>query len=120
VHDYNSAQTGVRDKRRLAIFVRDEVGQIVAGLSGWTFYGWLAVDLLWVQEDLRGQGFGDQLIKAAEDEAIIRGCTQVQLDTFDFQGPEFYKKRGYQVFGVLDGYAGNHKRYYLRKYLNHG
>jgi len=120
LHDYNSAQTGVRDERRLAIFVRDEAGQIVAGLSGWTFYGWLAVDLLWVREDLRRQGFGDQLIKAAEEEAIICGCTQVQLDTFDFQAPEFYKKHGYEVFGVLDGYAGNHKRYYLRKYLNHG
>jgi len=120
LHDYNSNQTGVRDERRLAIFVRDKAGQIVAGLSGWTFYGWLAVDLLWVREDLRHQGFGDQLLQAAEDEAISRGCTQAQLDTFDFQVPGFYKKHGYEVFGVLDGYAGNHKRYYLRKYLNHG
>ena len=120
LHNFNSSQTGMNDGRRLALFVRDGAGQIVAGLSGWTFYGWLAIDLLWVREDLRRQGFGDQLIKAAEEEAIIRSCTQVQLDTFDFQAPEFYKKHGYEVFGLLDGYAGNHKRYYLRKYLNHG
>jgi GNAT superfamily N-acetyltransferase len=120
LHDYNSAQTGVRDERRLALFVKDEAGQIVAGLSGWTYYGWLAIDLLWVREDLRGQGLGHKLINAAEEEAIFRGCTQVQLDTFDFQAPEFYRKHGYEVFGVLDGFAGNHKRYYLRKNLIRG
>ena len=119
LHEFNSSQTGIDDARRLAIFVRDEGGQIVAGLSGWTFYSCLAVDLLWVREDLRTQGFGGRLLRVAEDEAMTRGCHQVQLDTFDFQAPEFYRKHGYEVFGVLDGFAGNHKRYYLRKYLNH-
>jgi len=117
LHEFNSSQTGIDDARRLAVFVRDEEGQIVAGLAGMTFYGCLAVDLLWVREDLRAQGFGGQLLRVAEDEAVTRGCHQVQLDTFDFQAPEFYKKHGYEVFGLLDGYAGSHKRYYLRKNL---
>lgn len=34
---YNRAQTGVDDARRLAIFVRDEAGQVVGGLCGWTW-----------------------------------------------------------------------------------
>jgi GNAT superfamily N-acetyltransferase len=120
LHEFNSSQTGINDARRLAVFVRDDEAQIVAGLSGWTFYGCLAVDLLWVREDLRSQGFGGRLLRVAEDEAITRGCHQVQLDTFDFQAPEFYRKHGYEVFGILDGFAANHKRYYLRKDLTRG
>lgn len=100
--------------------MRDENGEIGTGLSGTTFYSCLAVDLLWVREDLRGQGFGYQLLHSAENEAILRGCTQIQLDTFDFQAPEFYKKDGYEIFGVLDGFVGNHKRYYFRKKLTRG
>jgi GNAT superfamily N-acetyltransferase len=115
LRDFNSIQTGINDAQRLAVFVRDEDGEIVAGLIGMTFYSCLAVDLLWVREDMRKQGFGTQLLQIAENEAILRGCTQIQLDTFDFQAPEFYKKNGFEIFGVLDGLVGNHKRYYFRK-----
>jgi GNAT superfamily N-acetyltransferase len=120
LHEFNTSQTGISDARRLSVFVREEDGQIVAGLVGMTFYGCLAVDLLWVREDLRAHGFGGRLIKVAEDEAVSRGCHQAQLDTFDFQALEFYRKLNYEVFGMLDGYGGSHKRYYLRKNLTRG
>jgi len=115
--EYNKARVGHDDGKRLVILVRDESNQIVGGLSGWTFWGWLAVDLLWVHEDLRRKGYGTRLIEAAEREAKVRGCQRVLLDTFSFQAPDFYQKLGYKIFGVLDSFAEQHQRIYLKKSL---
>src|SRR5215831_10293732 len=49
----------------LAIFVRD-AEQIVAGLAGDTYCGWLFVKYLWVSDGLRGKGVGRELMAQAE------------------------------------------------------
>jgi GNAT superfamily N-acetyltransferase len=70
-----------------------------------------------VHEDLRGQGYGTKLMQSAEQEASVRGCHQILLDTHRFQVPEFYQKRGYEVFGVRDDYPRHLKNDFLRKHL---
>lgn len=117
INAYNVAVTGIVDWYPLAIFVRDAAGQIVAGVNGGMWAGYLEIKNLWVREDLRGQGVGRRLLLAAEQEALRRGCTQVLLDTHDFQAPEFYKKLGYTVFGIFEGIGGRYNRYYLSKKL---
>ena len=46
-----------------------------------------------------------------------RGCTQVLLDTHDFQAPGFYQNHGYEIFGSFEGIGGRFSRHYLRKTL---
>ncbi len=113
--DFNTPHAGEEHYRPLAVFLRDDIGTVVAGLSGMTFWDWLFVDLLWVREDLRGRGFGGQLMEAAEAEARRRGCIGIFLDTHDFQAPAFYLKRGYSVFGELPDLPPGHVRSYLAK-----
>jgi GNAT superfamily N-acetyltransferase len=117
INTYNIAITGIDDWKALAIFIREEDGQIVAGISGGTWAGYLEIRDLWVREDLRGLGHGKRLLLAAEREAHARGCAQVLLDTHKLQAPEFYLKLGYEIFGVFEGIGGRHTRYYLRKKL---
>ena len=117
INAYNVAVTGVAEWYPLAIFVRAPGGQIVAGISGGMWAGYLEVKNLWVREDLRGQGLGRRLLLAAEQQALLRGCTQVLLDTHDFQAPGFYQRLGYTIFGTFEGIGGQHTRYYLRKAL---
>lgn len=117
INAYNVEVTGIVDWYPLAIFMRDDAGQIVAGINGGMWGGYLEIKNLWVREDRRGQGLGRQLLLAAEQEARARGCTQVLLDTHDFQAPKFYKKLGYSVFGVFEGIGGQYNRYYLSKQL---
>ena len=117
LREYNSAQVGPSGYRKLAIFLRDEAGAVVAGLVGGSFWGWLHVDLFWVQEELRGQDQGSRLIQAAEQEALARGWRGVYLDTFSFQAPGFYRKRGYTTFGELEGIPPGHSHFFLRKVL---
>lgn len=114
---FNLAQVGYSDAQRLVLLIRDEQGQVMGGLSGWTYWGWLAIDLLWLHEATRGQGYGARLLEMAETEAKTRGCKQVLVDTMSFQAPTFYQQHGYEIYGVLEGFAGQHKRYYLRKTL---
>ena len=114
---FNQAHTGRKDDRQVLFLARDAAGQIAGGLIGWTFLDWMAVDYLWVREDLRGQGIGSRLLASAEELARERGCHSMQLDTFSFQAPDFYRRHGFEVFGVLDGYAGKHQRIYFRKRL---
>ena len=84
-----------------AIFLRDEA-QIVAGLAGETYCGWLFVKYLWVSEGLRSRGVGRELMARAEVLARERGCHSAWLDTFSFQARGFYETLGYQEFGRLD------------------
>jgi len=118
--EYNVAQTGFDDGKVLSIWLRDERGGIVAGIYGWTWGGCCEIRYLWVHADLRGRGCGTKLLQAAEREAVARGCDQMILDTHDFQAPGFYRKHGYEVLAILEGYPRQHRKYYLRKRLDSG
>jgi ribosomal protein S18 acetylase RimI-like enzyme len=117
---YNVVQTGLDDARRLAIFLRDEAGQIVGGLCGWTWWGCCAIDELWIAEHARGREYGTRMIGLAEQEARARGCHQITLTTMSFQAPDFYRKLGYEEYAILDGFVGGHVRHYFRKSLHPG
>ena len=97
-------------------FVRDEAGAIRAGLIGHCYAGWLFVALLWVDADLRRKGIGQCLMHEAERHARQFGCHSAFVDTFSFQGPEFYPKLGYAEFARLD-YPPDHQRIFFRKPL---
>lgn len=97
--------------------MRNREGVVVAGLIGKTFWNWLHIDYLWVEESLRDQQLGKELVALAESEAKNRGCVAAVVDTFEFQAKGFYEKLGYICFAELDGFAGEHKRFYFRKHL---
>jgi len=110
-------QFGKKDVKPMSLYVRNSCGEIIAGLTGKTFWNWLHVEYLWVHESQRGNKLGSQLIAAAENEAVNRGCTGSTLDTFSFQAPDFYQELGYSIVGTLADYSGEHQRHYLAKDL---
>ena len=99
----------------LGVFVRAE-GEIIAGLAGETYCGWLFVRYLWVSDGLRGRGVGRELMGRAEARARERGCHSAWLDTYSFQALGFYRKLGYEEFGRLD-YPPYHQKHFLKKRL---
>ena len=114
---YNSKFFDVDVIRSIGVFIRDEQGRKLAGLTGSTTGSWLRIDMLWVSEALRGQGAGSKLMQAAEQEARDRGCRYAQVDTTSFQARPFYEKRGYTLRLTLADYVGHHQRHYLTKHL---
>ena len=97
------------------ILGRDADGALQAGVRFITAFDWLFVHLLWVAEAYRGQGVGSWLLAGAEDAARAKGCRSAYLDTFTFQAPKFYEKRGYREFGRLDDFPPGHSRIFLEK-----
>ncbi len=117
LYRFNASATGVDDGRWLAIFVRDAAGQIEAGLHGWTWGGTGFVQTLWVRDDLRCRGRGSRLLAAAEQEAVRRGCVTMELETHDYQAPDFYRRLGYELVAELPGWPGRSTRGLFRKEL---
>ena len=111
------AQAGVAPPKQVAVYVRDEGGRIVGGLSGVDWGGTFHIRLLWVHEDFRGEGYGTRLVHAAEQEAVARGCRQVTVSTLSFQAPAFYVRLGYEQYAVLDDVPVGHSTHYFRKRL---
>lgn len=101
----------------LNLFLRREDGSIAGGLLGDLYWGWLSINILWIDESLRGQGYGEKLVKMAEEEAIRKGCRAAHLDTMSFQARPFYEKLGYTVFGQLDNLPVGHQRIFMWKKL---
>ena len=103
--------------QEFAVFLRDGDGRLAGGVKGYTQWGWLFMSHLWVDEALRGRGWGRALIETAAREAVRRGCRAAHLDTFGFQAPGFYARLGYATFGTLDDFPPGHKRFFLWKRL---
>ncbi len=97
---YNVEQTGRRDYLLVTFVLRDAAGRTVGGLVGDIWGDWLYVRVLWLDAAYRRQAHGSDLLRAAEQVAIERGCREVYLSSFSFQAPEFYEKHGYTVFGA--------------------
>jgi len=114
---YNMVHFGYDDAKPLNFFIRDDDGEIFGGLLGFTYWDFFAIDIFWLNESVRGQGFGGKMLHIAEQKAVERGCTTVHLDTFEFQAPLFYEKYGFERWGNLDGYAGKFKRIFYKKTL---
>lgn len=119
---FNQQRSGDPDFHEFAVWVRGDSGEILSGATGWSRWGWLHVGVLWVDENCRGVGAGTRLIAEVEELARVRGCTLVDLDTFSFQAPQFYRRLGYQEFANLEIGSRGHQKIFLRKRLepDHG
>ena len=118
LRSFNDAHAGPGGRVRVQLFVRDLDGSVRGGLLGIHLWGWLYIENLWIEDSLRRGGWGTRLLAQAEAEAREAGCTRALLDTFEFQALDFYQKRGYAVFGVLEDFPPGYRRYDLRKDLN--
>ena len=116
--EYNKKKTGLHEPPSTnAVYIKDgdkiKGGVVFVCMKPWTY-----VKQLWVSEELRGTGYGAKLLAAAEYEARRQGSSKVMLDTFSFQAPEFYKKKGYTVISKIEGFPINGaERYWLTKKL---
>ena len=117
VVNVNFARTGEVEWFPVGYFLKSPRGEWLGGCEGYIWGRWLHVRWLWVSDFLRGRGHATRLMDATEAYAIERGAIASTLETFSFQAPGFYMKRGYEVVGQLDDYPPGHMRYTFRKTL---
>jgi ribosomal protein S18 acetylase RimI-like enzyme len=117
VDGHNIAATGLPDYLPVNFVLRGERGDVLGGLLGQLWGGWLHVTYLWVSATARGAGYGTRLLAEAEAYAHARGAVGATLETHSFQARPFYERLGYEVFGTLDGYPPGHAKFFLKKAL---
>jgi GNAT superfamily N-acetyltransferase len=115
--DFNNRATGAYDEQELSVRVTDAAGELVGGLTGRTWGGLLCIDMLWVREDARHAGRGRALLRAAEEEAVRRGCDRAVVSSYTFQAPHFYRASGYRETGRTPGVPGGHEDVHLFRTL---
>ena len=117
LYEFNRVASGHTDGEELG-FVVEEDGEVVAGLSGYTWGGMADVKQLWVREDRRHAGLGSALMRRAIEEAKARGCRLMFLATHSFQAPAFYARLGFEELAVIADKPPGHAEHILRLKLS--
>ncbi|MGF1754603.1 GNAT family N-acetyltransferase [Vibrio makurazakiensis] len=103
-------------KSQVAYYALDgdqKVGGIIADLWG----NWLLIKFLWVDDTMRGQQVGSQLLQCMESYAKSEGCKSALVDTLSFQAKPFYESHGYECQMVLADYPLDSSLSFLTKSL---
>ena len=96
----------------------EEDGRLVAGLDACiTTFRILYVSTVFVEEDCRRKGYGRLLMNAMEARARELGVNTIRLDTFDFQGKDFYEAMGYTLAGSYENAEDGYSEYFFVKRL---
>lgn len=114
---FNDMDVGPANRQALAVMLRNADGALVGGLSGYTAWGWLYVQWLWLDEAHRGVGHAGKMLAAAENEARTRGCHGSYIDTFSPVALKVYERQGYVPFGHLADFPYGRTRTFLQKPL---
>jgi GNAT superfamily N-acetyltransferase len=118
VDQHNVAVTGLSDYYPVGFVVQGAAGEVLAGLRGDIWGGWMQVMSLWVSVPLRGQGYGAALMAHAHRYALAKSCTHAFLRTGSYEARPLYEKLGYQVYAELADYPiAPHRRYFMMRTL---
>lgn len=117
---YTVSKIGNYEVNTYLFTYHNENNDLVAGLYAFCRMGAFHVDLLWVDESLRGKKLGTKLLEQAEECARDNGALYVNVNTATFQALDFYLKNGYEIFAklpLLINGMDNQYDYFLVKYL---
>ena len=93
-----------------------EDGKLIAGLDAcMTAYHILYVSTVFVSSEYRQKGYGKFLMAELEKRAKQLGADTIRLDTFDWQGKQFYKALGYQIIGSYENTEDGYSEYFFLK-----
>ena len=96
--------------------IAKEGDEIAGAITARAYYSEVHVCDLIVVEKYRRQQIGKKLLLKIEEYAKEKGLTNINLSTYAFQAPEFYKKLGYQVEFVRENKKDPKiTKYYLSK-----
>ena len=115
IYEHNSKATGYFDGESFSATQKSDLGEIDAGVFGFTWGGCCFVSYLWVSEKQRHHGLGSALLQAVEQHARAKGCTIILLSTHTFQAPGFYERNGYKREAVIRDYPVGHADLFYAK-----
>lgn len=99
-------------------FLAREDDKIIGIITGHSYYKDVHIRELIVLEEYRNKHIGTKLIKTVENYFKGKGFENINLSTYEFQAPEFYKKCGFNVEFVRENKENSKlTKYFLIKYF---
>lgn len=95
--DKYAIKNGVTCNYQSFHFVATEDDKVIGIITGHTYYQEVHISNLIVLEEYRKKHLGTKLVNAVEEYYKDKGFENINLTTYCFQAPEFYKKCGFQV-----------------------
>ena len=87
-------------------------------ITGNSYYKEIHISDLIVLEEYRNEHIGSKLIETVEDFYKSKGFENINLTTYGFQAPDFYKKCGFEVEFIRKNKKNSKlDKYYLVKYF---
>lgn len=94
----------------------EENGRMVAGLDACvTAFKILYVSTVFVEAEYRKKGYGRALMEEMEKRARAMGVNTIRLDTFSWQGKEFYEALNYEIVGSYENETDGYAEYFFMK-----
>lgn len=99
-------------------FIAKENNELVRIITGHSYYKEVHINDLIIFEQYRNKHIGSKLLETVENYYRNKGFENINLSTYNFQAPEFYKKCGFQVEFIREN-KNNHKltKYFFVKYF---
>lgn len=99
-------------------FIAKDDNKVVGLIQGNSYYKEVHISNLIILEDYRNKNLGTKLVEMVEKYYKNKGFENINLTTYGFQAPEFYKKCGFEIEYVRHN-KENPKltKYFLVKYF---
>ena len=99
-------------------FIAKEDDKVIGIITGHSYYKEVHIGDLIIFEEYRNKHIGTQLVNTVENFYKNKGFENINLTTYAFQAPEFYKKCGFEVEFIREN-KENPKltKYFLVKYF---
>ena len=115
LEEYDESHITYRMEGSIHIGIKEN-NQLIAGLDAcMTAFKIMYVSTVFVNEEYRRQGYGTILMKEMESRAKRMGANTIRLDTFDWQGKEFYEALGYKLVGNYSNNDDHYSEYFFLK-----
>ena len=113
-----ATQNGVICNYEPFAFIAKEDDKFIGIITGNSYYKEVHISDLIIIKAYRNKHIGSKLVKTVENYYKDKGFENINLTTYEFQAPEFYKKCGFEIEFVRKN-KKNPKlnKYFLVKYI---
>lgn len=119
LRSYSAPWLGLGKLQPFSLYTHNSSSKLTAGISGavrqYPSFKTAWIHKIWVEPSYRRQGIGRNLMNYLDYFACNKNCQNMQIEVFEFQSVEFFKKQGYWIEGILPKAIACKDQYFLRK-----
>lgn len=117
LYEYDKKHIKYEIEGNIRIGILDNNNLIAGANACMTAFKILYVSTVFVDENYRNNKIGTTLMNEVENRAKLLGANMIRLDTFDWQGKDFYCSLGYEEVGSYENKADGFSEYFFLKKL---